>query len=121
MTRITLAGLMLLISSSLAGQQDEADLLIVNARIYTVDDTRPVAQAMAVRDDRVLFVGSRRGAEALAGPQTIRHDLAGRVADGFSRVLRPGGVLVVGAHEDVSGDRFLPDADCASVLRVATR
>jgi predicted amidohydrolase YtcJ len=79
MTRIALAGLLLLLSSSLAAQRDDADLLVVDARIYTVDDTRPVAQAMAVRDGRVLFVGSRRGAEALSGSQTVRLDLGGRV------------------------------------------
>lgn len=58
--------------------QSPADLVIHNARIYTVDPNRPFAEAMAVRNGRVLFVGSARGALALAGPNTERMDLGGR-------------------------------------------
>jgi hypothetical protein len=59
-------------------QERTADLILYNGRIYTVDDNRPVADALAVRDGKVLFVGSRRGAEALAGAGTQRIDLAGK-------------------------------------------
>ncbi len=55
-----------------------ADLIVTNARIYTVDDGRPMAEAMAVRDGRVEFVGSERGALAHRGPSTRMLDLAGR-------------------------------------------
>ncbi len=55
-----------------------ADLLVTNARIYTVDDARPVAAAMAVRDGKVLFTGSLREAMALRGPATRVVDLGGR-------------------------------------------
>ena len=61
-----------------SAQQPPADLLITNARIYTADANRPVAEAMAVRDGKVLFVGGGRGAEALAGPRTERLDLGGK-------------------------------------------
>jgi predicted amidohydrolase YtcJ len=61
-----------------AGAQQPADLIVTHARIYTVDDGRPRAEAMAVSGGRVVFVGSNRGAEALAGPNTERMDLAGR-------------------------------------------
>jgi predicted amidohydrolase YtcJ len=54
------------------------DLLIVNARVYTADDARPLAEAFAVRDGRLAFVGSTREARALAGPATRVVDLAGR-------------------------------------------
>ena len=65
--------------SSLPSQQpaQPADLVVLHARIYTADRARPVAAAMAVRDGRVLFVGSERGALALAGPRTERLDLHG--------------------------------------------
>jgi len=59
------------------GAQQPADLIVVNARIYTADATRPLAHALAVRDGTLLFVGSVRGAEALAGPKTERWDLGG--------------------------------------------
>jgi len=55
-----------------------AELVVTNARIYTVDEGRPVAQAMAVRGGRVLFVGDARGALALRGPGTRVVDLGGR-------------------------------------------
>jgi predicted amidohydrolase YtcJ len=55
-----------------------ADLVVTNARIYTVDDARPVASAMAVRDGKVLFVGSVREAMALRGAGTRLVDLGGR-------------------------------------------
>jgi len=56
----------------------QADLIVTNARIYTSDVNRPVAEALAVRGGRVAFVGSNRGALALAGPRTERLDLTGK-------------------------------------------
>ena len=63
---------------SLAAQARPADLIVTNARIYTVDDSRPVVAAMAVRDGRIAFTGSAREAMALKGPATRVVDLAGR-------------------------------------------
>jgi len=62
----------------LALQQQPADLVVLNARVYTADVNRPVAEAFAVRAGRIAFVGSNRGALALVGPRTERLDLAGR-------------------------------------------
>jgi predicted amidohydrolase YtcJ len=55
-----------------------ADLVVTNARIYTVDDSRPVVTAMAVRDGKVLFSGSAGEALALRGARTRVVDLGGR-------------------------------------------
>jgi len=63
---------------TLALQQPPADQVIINAKVYTADVNRPVAEAFAVRGGRIVFVGSTRGALALAGPRTERVDLAGR-------------------------------------------
>ena len=57
---------LLLAPAALVAQQQPADWILYNGRIYTVDANRPLAEAMAVRDGRVIFVGSRRGVEALA-------------------------------------------------------
>ena len=70
-----------------------ADLIVTNARIYTVDDTRPVVRAMAVRGGRVQFTGSEREALALRGPST-------RVLDLHGQVVIPG---MVDAHAHLSG------------------
>src|SRR5690348_11613672 len=61
-----------------APQQQPADLIVTNARIYTVDDAHPLADAMAIRGGKVQFVGSSRAALALKGASTQVIDLAGR-------------------------------------------
>jgi predicted amidohydrolase YtcJ len=75
-----------------------ADLIVTNARIYTVDDGRPMAEAMAVRAGRVQFVGSERGALTLRGPQTRVLDAAGAtiipgIADAHVHLLNLGMAL----------------------------
>ncbi|GAC1515576.1 MAG: amidohydrolase [Gemmatimonadaceae bacterium] len=80
MTRLVLLALLLPLPTraqrSVAGRA--ADLVITHARIYTADETRPVAEALAVRGGRILFVGSASGAAALTGPTTRVVDLPGR-------------------------------------------
>src|SRR6478672_5556487 len=56
------------------------DLALVGGRIVTLDDRTPEAQAIAIRGDRILAVGSDAEIRALAGPQSKFIDLAGRMA-----------------------------------------
>ncbi|MBA3560550.1 MAG: amidohydrolase family protein, partial [Gemmatimonadaceae bacterium] len=77
-TGIAAAFLVLATSTSLAQDRQVADLIVTNGRIYTVDDSRPLAQAMAIAAGKILFVGSDRGARVFAGPNTRTTDLAGR-------------------------------------------
>lgn len=58
---------------------DPADLLLLNGYVYTVDDARSVAQAVAVRDGLILAVGSDAGLQPLRGPDTEVIDLRGRM------------------------------------------
>ena len=60
-----------------AQRPSAADLIVTNARVYTADDARPQAEALAVRGGRVAFVGSVREALALRGPATRVLDLHG--------------------------------------------
>jgi predicted amidohydrolase YtcJ len=96
-----------LLAASAARAQRPADLIVTNARIYTVDETHPVVAAMAVRDGRVLFTGSTREALALRGTSTRVVDLAGRtvipgIVDAHGHLLGLGESLrnvdLVGAH-----------------------
>ena len=74
-----LAFLALLTAAPLSAQGARpANLIVTNARIYTVDDSRPIVAAMAVRDGRIVFTGSAREAMALKGTSTKIVDLAGR-------------------------------------------
>jgi predicted amidohydrolase YtcJ len=73
-----LVAISLALAAPLSAQDEPADLIVTNAQIYTVDDMRPVAEAMAVRDGRVVFVGSNRGALTFAGARSQRLDLGGK-------------------------------------------
>jgi predicted amidohydrolase YtcJ len=60
-----------------------ADLIITNAKIWTVDKTRPHAEALAVLGDRIVAVGSAADVDTWHGPQT-------KVLDAQGKLLLPG-------------------------------
>src|SRR6187455_568444 len=65
-------------------QQAAPDLILSNGKIITVDDTFSIAQAVAVRGDRIVAVGTNQAINRLAGPNTRRIDLRGKsVVPGF--------------------------------------
>jgi predicted amidohydrolase YtcJ len=70
----------LLAALPLAGAQaQQADRIFVNGKIWTGDDARPSAEAIAVAGDKILAVGSSQEIRALAGPKTVTVDLGGRL------------------------------------------
>ncbi|MBX3277365.1 MAG: amidohydrolase [Acidobacteria bacterium] len=69
------ASLILLLSC--ATQTERADLILRNAVVYTANDAQPRAEAVAVKADRILFVGSNADAAKYSGPQTRTIDLNG--------------------------------------------
>jgi len=56
-----------------------ADLVFRGGAIYTVDAARPSAEAVAVRDGRIVFVGDAAGAADWIGADTEVVELAGRL------------------------------------------
>ena len=61
-----------------------ADLVLRHATIYTVDSAHPVAQAVAVRDGKLVYVGTDAGVARYIGTATRTLDLNGRfVFPGF--------------------------------------
>ncbi|WOK99095.1 hypothetical protein Cni_G07807 [Canna indica] len=56
-----------------------ADMVVLNATIYTSDPSLPFAQAMAVRDGRILRVGNYSSIENLVGYETYQLNLNGKV------------------------------------------
>ena len=56
-----------------------ADLLFTGGAIYTADPARPWAAAVAVRDGRILAVGSAADLAELQGPSTVVTNLAGKL------------------------------------------
>ncbi len=86
----------------LSAQERTPDLILHNARIYTVDARNTVAEAVAIAGDRIVGVGSDRDVVALRGASTRVIDLRGAtVVPGFHD-----------AHAHVVGlGAFLQDVD----------
>ena len=61
------------------GTQAGPDLVLTNGRIYTADDSRSWAEAVAVTDGRITYVGPAAGARELVGSNTMAVDLGGRM------------------------------------------
>ncbi|MGD0791975.1 MAG: amidohydrolase family protein [Terriglobales bacterium] len=72
-----------LVASDAPSQPADVDVIITNARIYTVDPQQKWAEAIAVRGDKIVAVGERKQIEALRGPAT-------KVIDAGQRLLLPG-------------------------------
>src|SRR5260370_16179123 len=56
-----------------------ADLVLTDGKIYTVDAAHSIASALAVKDGKVVFVGSAADAERFIGPATQVEPLGGRL------------------------------------------
>jgi predicted amidohydrolase YtcJ len=59
-------------------QVQSADLVFKNGNIYTVNDARPKAEAVAIKADRIIFVGSNRNVQRYVGAKTRVIDLNGK-------------------------------------------
>lgn len=60
--------------------QAPPDLILVNGRIVTADDARPEAEAIAMRGETIVALGTSAEMKALAGAGTKVVDLEGRLA-----------------------------------------
>jgi predicted amidohydrolase YtcJ len=79
----------------LPAQQAPADTILSGGRIITVDSRFTIAQALAIRGDRIAAVGTDEEVARLAGPSTRRIDLRGRsvipgLIDNHMHLLRAG-------------------------------
>ena len=88
------------------------DLIIVNARIHTVDPVRPVAEAMAIRGEVITRVGANADVRQLAGPLTRVIDADGRrVIPGFNDAH----VHFVRGAEEIVGVDLRPSTDASDM------
>jgi predicted amidohydrolase YtcJ len=90
-----------------------AQIVMVHGKVITVDKTDSVAQAVAIRDGKIMKVGSDAEVLALADKNTQVIDLKGRAAT-------PG---LIDTHAHISGGGFsdlyeLPLGDAASVADI---
>jgi predicted amidohydrolase YtcJ len=73
------------------------DLVVLNAKVYTLDSRMPKAEAFAVRDSRLVAVGSSEEIRNLAGKRT-------RTVDAGQMTIVPG---FIDCHNHASGDVLL--------------
>ena len=94
------------------------DRVLYNARVVTLDTQSTIAEAVAIRDGRVMAVGETDKIRSLAGPGTDQIEMGGRtvipgLADNHFHSI--GG----GPGVDLSRARSLADVHDAIALRVA--
>ena len=81
-----------------AARSAAPDLVLLDGKVFTADSAHPWAQAVAVRGDRIVAVGTTREIARLAGPSTRRIALGGRtVVPGFDDAHAHVGVAAVEA------------------------
>lgn len=85
-----LLGALTMMASSMAGcsnsDSTQADLVLLESKIFTADDDRPWAEALAVRDGLILKIGSESEISQLIGNQT-------------EVIRRPGSLTVPGFND----------------------
>src|SRR5262252_2159504 len=74
---------LLLLVTGLFSQTFQADLVVVNANIHTMDSNRTVARSMAVSGGKIIAIGSDADTKSLIGPKT-------RVIDAGGKLVLPG-------------------------------
>ena len=69
---------------SVTGAGHNADLIVINGRVLTMDEGNPVAEAVAVKDGAIIAIGNRAAIEELNGTATEVIDAkGGSVLPGF--------------------------------------
>ena len=77
--RLLFAAIQLLFVFACGPSVEPADLVLINGFIYTVDEDRSVAEAVAIRENKIVFVGDAEDAEDFFGPETEIRDLDGKM------------------------------------------
>src|SRR3954466_9759524 len=70
--------LFVIVPQMLYAQGPSPDLILSNGKIITVDERFTIAQAVAIKGDRIVAVGADREIAQFAGSNTRRIDLLGR-------------------------------------------
>src|SRR5690606_14771297 len=84
-----------LVTASESFAMTQPDLVIVNAKVTTLDKANPEAQAVAIRGGKFLSVGSEQQVRAAVGPDATVIDAKGRrlipgLIDSHIHVIRGG-------------------------------
>ncbi len=104
---------LLLNAGALNAESLTADTILTGGKIVTVDSKNTIAEALAVRNGKILAVGSSRDVKKLSGPRTKVIDLAGRTVipgliDSHIHAIRAG--LTFSTTLDWSGIKSIKEA-----------
>jgi predicted amidohydrolase YtcJ len=84
-------------AAGLVAEARDADLVVLNAKVYTVDPRNPKAGAFAVRDGKFIAIGSSEEIKGLAGQKT-------QIIDAKQMTVVPG---FIDCHNHASGNTLL--------------
>jgi predicted amidohydrolase YtcJ len=84
-------------AAGLVAEARDADLVVLNAKVYTVDPRNPKAGAFAVRDGKFIAIGSSEEIRGLAGKKT-------QIIDAKQMTVVPG---FIDCHNHASGNTLL--------------
>ncbi|WP_226668298.1 amidohydrolase [Microbulbifer aggregans] len=73
-----LAGILLITTSLQVFGSETADIIFHNGTIITINDAQPLAEAVAVKDGKILAVGKKAEVLKTVGENTRKIDLAGK-------------------------------------------
>lgn len=76
---IVLGAALLVSCQETLSMQQGADLILENARVYTVNEAQPWAETVAIKDKHIVYVGSSDGAKAYETSETEIIDLGGKM------------------------------------------
>jgi hypothetical protein len=113
LSRAALSAALTLFGSSVLAEQ-AAETIYLGGSILTIDDQRPTAEAVAVRDGRILAVGNADTVLAYKDASTEILDLAGRsMLPGF---VDSHGHVVMGGLQALSANLLAPpDGDVVDI------
>ena len=69
----------LFLSAGFGQQNVTADLVLQNGRVFTADDGRPWVEAVAVKNGKILAIGTAADMKGLIGPGTKVLDVQGKL------------------------------------------
>ncbi|HLP85555.1 MAG TPA: amidohydrolase [Phycisphaerales bacterium] len=100
-----LASLTLLLAAA-AFAQPTADTIYAGGPIITINDAAMRAEALAIKDGKIIAVGPKAEVDKFAGPQTTRIDLAGKaLLPGF---IDAHGHVMMGGMQALSANMLAP-------------
>ncbi len=106
---VLLFSAILFLCGGCSNKKPAADTILTNARVYTIDANKSWAEAVAVRNERILFVGSAKAVLRHRGPDT-------KIIDAGGRLLLPG---IEDSHVHfVSGSESLAKVDLSGARTV---